>query len=147
MLLITHSILEKCHCTVNVISWCTWVQLMKHLSGLVKNHSHFMKITPPKAKSLEFDMINDLTLAPSLEKKLFFTCIGTFVSKKGKSMYNFFYLDFQRYSCNFFYTSLLLLSCPTWRLPQKCPESIITSSSNPYSLGSKGSVYVKKVHR
>ena len=47
------------------------VQLMKHLSGLAKNHSHFMKITPPGAKSIELDMINDLTLAPSSAQKNF----------------------------------------------------------------------------
>ena len=45
------------------------VQLMKHLSGLVKNHSHFMKITPSGSESIELDMINDLTLAPSSAQK------------------------------------------------------------------------------
>ena len=47
------------------------VQLMKHLSGLVKNHSHFMKITPSGSESIELDMINDLTLAPSSAQKKF----------------------------------------------------------------------------
>ena len=45
------------------------VQLMKHLSGLVKNHTHFMKITPSGSESIELDMINDLTLAPSSAQK------------------------------------------------------------------------------